>query len=55
MEYTGSRTWVEETLSRNGVKGTYNLGNGACIKSAIVGEFPDIFIKPETKDKKEGE
>ncbi len=53
MEYVGSRKWVEETLSRNGVKGTYALGNGNSIKSAIIGEFPDIFIQPETKKESE--
>ncbi len=42
LEYVGPRSWVESTLENNAVKGIKVLGNGATIREAILGDFPEI-------------
>jgi len=48
LEYEGPRIWLESTLANNAVKGTKILGNGATIREAILGEFPEI-VEEEKK------
>jgi len=43
LEYEGPRAWVEQTLSKNVIKGTCNFNNGICfIREAILGDFPAV-------------
>jgi hypothetical protein len=45
LEYVGPREWVEQTLSQGSVpaRGQYGIGHGWTIRSAILGEFPEIL------------
>ena len=43
LEYEGPRDWVEQTLSKNVMKGSCTFNNGSCvIREAIVGDFPAV-------------
>lgn len=43
LEYEGPREWVEQTLSKNVIKGTCTFNNGSCfIREAILGDFPAV-------------
>lgn len=45
LEYVGPREWVEMTLAKGGVpsNGEYRAHSGAVIRSAIIGQFPEIL------------
>lgn len=43
LEYVGPRDWVEDTIDRCYVKGTWSPSAGKSIRSAIVGEYPEIL------------
>lgn len=45
LEYTGGREWVESTLERRHVKGTWTCANGM-IREAVVGDFPEVVNEP---------
>ena len=47
LEYSGPRTWVEQTLERNAIKGTFTTENGGRITSAILGTFPEILTQKD--------
>ena len=43
LEYEGPRDWVEQTLSKNVMKGSCTFNNGSCfIREAILGDFPAV-------------
>lgn len=48
LEYEGPREWAERTLTGGAVptNGEYRGGNFV-IRSAILGQFPEIMEKPE--------
>ena len=47
LEYVGPREWVEDTLNRAGVpvNGQMRIDETRCIRSAIVGTYPEILEK----------
>jgi hypothetical protein len=47
IEYTGERDAIERTLAQSVVKGTYYAGAGMTIRSAILGDYPEILGKEE--------
>lgn len=49
IEYVGDRDWVENTLN-NSIKGTVEFNKGCFIKSAIIGDYPEILNKLSEKD-----
>ena len=51
LEYVGDRKWVEETLAKGSVptNGQRSIGTAGVIKSAILGEFPEILESKEER------
>jgi hypothetical protein len=49
MEYVGTREWVEQTLQSGAVPstGAKRLSNTNIIRSAIVGQYPEVLEKQE--------
>ncbi len=48
LEYVGPRDWVEQTLSKNVMKGSRTFNNGTChIREAFLGDFPEIVEEEE--------
>jgi hypothetical protein len=47
LEYVGPREWVEHTLNKGGVPATgqIHLSETQCIRSAILGTYPEILEK----------
>lgn len=45
LEYVGGREWVEDTLTRRSVAGTWSCPNGT-IREAVVGDFPEVVNPP---------
>ena len=45
LEYVGPRKWVEDTLAKTAVplNGQYSPSDGLCIRSAMLGSFPEIL------------
>jgi hypothetical protein len=49
LEYTGPREWVERTLEQGAVpaNGQHTLPNGSVVRSAIIGQYPEILEKAQ--------
>ena len=50
LEYVGPREWVETTLAQGAVpaNGQYTVGQSQfkqCIRSAVIGQYPEILEK----------
>lgn len=43
LEYSGPRSFIEHTLLRSKVQGTLEFKNGAKIRGAIIGAFPEVM------------
>lgn len=48
LEYVGPRLWVEQTIEKNAVKVIHRLSNGAYIKEAYLGQFPEVIEVKES-------
>ena len=51
LEYVGEREWVEDTLARNAVKGSWSCTRGM-IREAVVGDFPEVVHRPRPEPAK---
>lgn len=47
LEYVGDREWIDATIERRGVKGTYNVGANRRIREAIIGETNELFLEDD--------
>jgi len=49
LVYEGDPAWIQETIRRSAVKGSYSCDQGV-IKEAVVGDFLEPVITLETLD-----
>lgn len=47
IEYVGDREWVESSLDRRQIKGTWIAPRGT-IREAIIGDFPEVVEHEES-------